>query len=648
MSYLRRWRKIRAATAAIVLQNSSSEDEANTCIHAQDNIPVDSTLDVTEQDHELNQSDNRSVSDVDIDSDFGFIVDDSSDGDSLDSDIIHGEDDKPTFQEKIAAWCTENSITRSAVNQILEILRSEGLPFPKDARTLLRTPRTINTEEKCGGTYAYFGLKTSIDKVLLQFDHSEIPTEIELLVNIDGIPLFKSSGEQFWPILCSFKESRPFLVAIFFGKSKPNSVDDLLLDFLTEYSDIKQNGFFYNNCLIRVRIKSFVCDAPARALLKCIKNHTGYYACERCTIKGTWKNNRIILDGPDCAPRTEEDFARNSYPEHQHAISPIQTAGFNCVNGFSLDYMHLVCLGVVKRILTFLKQGPKDCKLSYRQISEISTQLLLFSGKLPSEFARQPRTLFEVERWKATEFRQFLLYTGLVVFKKILHKNAYTHFLCLTIGVSILLEANAQKRTAYLNYARQLLTRFVDRSNHFYSDHFLVYNVHNLKHLCDDVEYFQCSLNEISAFQFENHLQIVKRLVRNSKNPVGQVGKRIAEFDNIRGPNTKTSLKPTSHSISTNRRNGCLLLKNEDFAFVKEKRPDGYLVCDVIRQRNLENFFTQPCDSKLINIAFMKQSTQHQRRLIDPEEIERKVVCLPCDGGYVLLPLLHGVEKNKW
>ncbi len=74
--------------------------------------------------------------------------------------------------------------------------------------------------------------------------------------------------------------------------------------------------------------------------------------------------------------------------------------------------MHLVCLGVVRRMLHYMKGGPKTCIPSFQQRSEISDKLKALNGELPSEFARQPRSLLELDRWKATELRQFLLYTG--------------------------------------------------------------------------------------------------------------------------------------------------------------------------------------------------------------------------------------------
>ena len=193
--------------------------------------------------------------------------------------------------------------------------------------------------------------------------------------------------------------------------------------------------------------------------------------------------------------------------------------------------MHLVCLGVVKRWLNFLKSGPKECKLSASEILQISENLTSLHGSMPSEFARQPRSLLELDRWKATKFRQFLLYTGPVVLKKVVSKSVYQHFLSLSVAISIMVDSNTDRRNSYLQYARELISHIVCRCASLYGDTFVVYNVHSLIHLPDDVEFFQASLDEISCcFPFENHMQTLKRLVHSAQNPLVQVVKRLDEL----------------------------------------------------------------------------------------------------------------------
>uniref|UniRef100_A0A8B9REN1 SCAN box domain-containing protein n=1 Tax=Astyanax mexicanus TaxID=7994 RepID=A0A8B9REN1_ASTMX len=57
-------------------------------------------------------------------------------------------------------------------------------------------------------------------------------------------------------------------------------------------------------------------------------------------------------------------------------------------------------------------KGPLNTRLPSNTVKRISENLYLY---IPEEFARKTRPLSEVARWKATEFRQFLLYTGPVV-----------------------------------------------------------------------------------------------------------------------------------------------------------------------------------------------------------------------------------------
>ena len=103
------------------------------------------------------------------------------------------------------------------------------------------------------------GLKENIITGLksLENDDEDVP-EIKLTVNVDSVPLFKSSDHQIWPILCSFKNVKPFLVALFYGNSKPDLPIVFIRDFLDEDSLLKQSGISYNGHKLPVSTNFFV------------------------------------------------------------------------------------------------------------------------------------------------------------------------------------------------------------------------------------------------------------------------------------------------------------------------------------------------------------------------------------------------------
>lgn len=78
------------------------------------------------------------------------------------------------------------------------------------------------------------------------------------------------------------------------------------------------------------------------------------------------------------------------------------------------------------------------------------------------------------------------------------------------------------------DYAHSLLVLFVELSKNLYGCDFLVYNVHGLVHLADDVKRYG-SLDSFSAFPFENELKSLKRLVRKAGNPLAQCIRRLNE-----------------------------------------------------------------------------------------------------------------------
>lgn len=146
---------------------------------------------------------------------------------------------------------------------------------------------------------------------------------------------------------------------------------------------------------------------------------------------------------------------------------------------------------------------------------------------IPPELARKPRSLAEIDRWKATEFRQFLLYTGLVALDDAVHPNIYQNFLLLSVGIHILL--NERLANEYNQYAHDLLQTFVIHFYQVYGDDMAVYNVHCLVHLANEAKKFG-SLDNISAFPFEHFLSKLKKMVRKPTSfPLAQIIRRLSE-----------------------------------------------------------------------------------------------------------------------
>ena len=304
--------------------------------------------------------------------------------------------------------------------------------------------------------------------------------------------------------------------------------------------------------------------------------------------------------------------------------------------------MHLVCLGVVRRMLNYWKAGDRLIKQSSRHILEISDRLVKLRNNIPSDFVRRPRSLVELDRWKATEYRQFLLYTGPVVLKSILPSSVYVHFLSLSISMAILLKDGISADIELLTFAHKLLRYFVMNAENLYGESFVVFNVHNLLHLADDVKTFGCDLNSLSAFRFENYLHILKRLIRSSSNPLVQITKRIEEKHAF--PCHSDNCERKGLKLSCKERDSCILLKNGKFATIVAVNASK-LTCEVFKRKSMTPFFTEPCSSEIVKAYFVKRSPNS----ITVEELSRtdiqsKAIKMPHADGHVLIPLLHREE----
>ena len=161
--------------------------------------------------------------------------------------------------------------------------------------------------------------------------------------------------------------------------------------------------------------------------------------------KNSKRSGRVCF--PGIGPfnlKNDEDFARNVYNDFDEETILKAIPFFGGISSVPLDYMHLVLLGVVKKLISLWLLGPLKVRLSATQVNKITKSLLTLRWSIPSEFVRKPRTLQEYRFWKASEFRTFLLYTGPVVLKNILPATMYFNFIMLHSAVTILISDTHQ------------------------------------------------------------------------------------------------------------------------------------------------------------------------------------------------------------
>ena len=274
---------------------------------------------------------------------------------------------------------------------------------------------------------------------------------------------------------------------------------------------MQTTGIKHGDKNYKCSVSAFICDTPARPFVKNVKSHSGYAGCDKCTQHGEC-NGKITFPETFAPLRTNLTFDEMTDEEPHQGASPLQGTGIGMVSQFPLDYMHFVCIGVMRRLLFLWMRGPLRCRVRSVVTERMSIALTSMRGFIAKEFARKPRALSEIDRWKATEFCQFLLYTGPVALINKFHQDVYKNFLLLHVGILILV--NPYLCSLYCDYAHDLLVLFVHHFGELYGRDVLVYSVHGLVHLANDVMKFG-SLDNVSSFHFENFLQFLKKMVGN-------------------------------------------------------------------------------------------------------------------------------------
>ena len=368
---------------------------------------------------------------------------------------------------------------------------------------------------------------------------------ISILWSTDGVPLFKSANYSMWPIHCLINElpleerkKHILLTGLWFGSDKPTMHGNFLKPFVDECLDLEANGFSWtrNGEMKQTKVVNLLCscDSPARALLQGFKQYNGRHGCSFCTHEGQVVKqgngfSRIYpLELPVPPLRTVQQTIRDAAIATQtgQAENGVKTASdllllpsFHIVNSFPVEYLHSVCLGVVKRCTSMWFENTGEAYYVGNKMMEVDLKIKCI--KPPDEITRIPRSIKERKFWKGNEWRAFLFYAPIIM-ANILPAAFLEHWLLLASALHVLMQPNISK--AMLNAADTMLAKFVLHMPILYGVNECTFNVHMLTHFKHSIE--QCGpIPFTSAFIFEGHCGHLKELFHGTRSAPVQIAR---------------------------------------------------------------------------------------------------------------------------
>jgi len=509
-------------------------------------------------------------------------------------------DESVSTTAKLFQFYVKHNISVRAMNDLLQILRAENVVVPPTFYLLKKENMAKVKTENSAGYFGYFSIKENLkflcSKKRVNFKDK---TNIDLSFNIDGLPLFKSSKLSVWPILMTVQNlyKTPLPIAYYVGTTKP-PFTEYFDEFLKELK-ILRNSYVNITDDVDVKVNNilFVCDAPVRAFIQGVKGHTSYSGCPYCRVEGEYESNRVVFPYSDSYVARTNEFYQSGEEENQLFRSPFNDV-VSLVDHIPPEYMHLVCIGVTKKLLKFYAglSPVRACRIPKMQQDSMMGR---YTNQLPSEFQRQLRNLDNVHHFKATECRTWLLYAGPVFFRKVLPDKFYDHFLLLHFSIYVLCSPSLRH---HIYAAEMCLKKFVYLAEILFGKQFLTYNVHCLQHLTYYVRMYGC-LDTFSSFPFENYLSSLKRRIKCGSNINSQVSDKLLLL--------RDHLQPSERSISYSS------TFPNNYACVENEGEPCFIEIDSISSTSLSGYkllpkkplYERPYSSSAINIGVFSKSS---------------------------------------
>jgi len=529
-----------------------------------------------------------------------------------------GDDGPGTVWDDLREAVQRTHMNTVQIDAVLEVFHKHPPAsgrLPKTERTLCRIMNSgvdmTNLKQVSGHDYYYFGLKKQLLFYLSLYPKPVLEAVDVLMLtwNNDGLPLFKSTRQSAWPILCCISNLKPihvFVVLLTAGVGKPTDLD-YLEEFTNELKFLMEEGLEFECKRFRVLMNAAVCDAPARAQIKHTMNFNARYGCGQCETEGFHDGWRMIWpQTTNLVLQTNESFRQKAQPGHHRPDghdSPLLALDIDMIQAFPPDFMHQGG-GCMMKILLWNLQGPKTaangsmpCKMSARNISVLNKRLCQIKEYIPNIFTRKARSTTEIAYYKMTEVRQLLLYTGKVVFKGLMATDAhYKHLLIYNVLCALMVDENMAK--PFHELQDFLARQFCSESLRIYGSAFMVSNVHAHLHF-PQVAANYGSIDTVSAHVFENKLGELKRSICSSHKPIISLIRGVLRKQSVE---SKRQLVPPSQVLMTTE-------PNNVYVDMSQGGKDGKCyqlthlereTCQLLHYTNATPFFTSPVDSRLV------------------------------------------------
>lgn len=377
----------------------------------------------------------------------------------------------------------------------------------------------------------------------------------------------------------------------------------------------------------------------------------------------------------DAERRNDTSFRSRTNEKHHKETSLLENLNIDMILSFpTSDSLHLLDLGIMRRCMIRWVFGEKSYrrKWSKNRIDYVSRLLENCQKTMPMEIHRAVRNLTCLRKWKGVEYRTILMYVGMVVFKQVLLPSEYSHFMILCCAVRI---CSSKMYKYWHSTAEKMFKLYVQKYVKIYGRHSIGSNVHLLSHIMEDIRRNELdNIMDISTYKFENCLRLLGLNLKHGNLPLEQVSRRLIEMSQlpksydindlfekqryspqVQRPKSDGStgmrydrIEIAPNVTLTNRKSADSWFLTCNEAIVKmmyaEKKNDKYAIAGVSIQEKKE-FFKNPLTSTQLNIYASDGKLNDDLRIHSIDSIVAKMVCLPCEGEFVFIPLEHSMDS---